>query len=879
MRRREFIGRAAAAGATLALAGAAAPGQARLRPDRQHRATHGRTELADGWRFTRSDPADAADPGFDDGGWEAAVLPHTARIEAAVTGPPGSASYQWQGACWYRRRLTVQPGDAHRVVYLKFDGAMNVADAWLDGRHLGRHRGGYLPFGFDITPWIQPGREHVLSVRLDNRDDPVTGPKPLAQLDFNMWHGLYRGVHLLVKDALHITDPVLAERTAGGGVFVRTERIDAASATLHLEVHVRNGDVRSRRFRVRHTLLAPDGSVAAEVVAGAHELAAGGEIQLAARLEVPRPALWSPRAPNLHLLRTELHDGDRVVDAEETRVGIRRLAIDAAGFRINGERLFLRGTNRHQEHPYIGYALSDAAQYRDARRIKEAGFDYVRLSHYPHSPAFMDACDELGLVVMDCIPGWQYFNEADPEFTELQYENCRRLLRRDRNHPCVVLWEVSLNETAMPPAFIARTHAIAHEEYPGDQCWTCGWTEGYDVFIQARQHGGCRGVTDRPCVVSEYGDWEYYAQNAGLQQEAWADLAPDAANSRQLRWHGERALLQQAANFQEAHNDNRQTRAFADGLWVMFDYNRGYAPDIESSGCMDLFRLPKPSWWFFRSQRAAGEQLASADSGPMVFIASDWTEESPPDVRVFSNCEEVALLLDGRLLRRQRPDRDRTSTHLARPPFTFALERFIPGALEAVGYIDGREAARHAVRTPGGPRGLVVSIDERGRSFAERGKDAVFVHAALVDANGTTVSPAWENVAFGVTGAAQLVGHNPFPAEAGIASILLQAEHARPGAAVYALTIVPEGDASRILAGAVSAGGEVAPMQIRYTTDGSAPGTHAAVYAGPLARARRVRAALFAGSELVATLDTETPKFRLPGSIAPEQRPEPHGGA
>ena len=167
------------------------------------------------------------------------------------------------------------------------------------------------------------------------------------------------------------------------------------------------------------------------------------------------------------------------------------------------------------------------------------------------------------------------------------------MLRRDRNHPCVILWEVSLNETWMPDEFIEVTHDIAHEEYPGDQTFTCGWTEGYDVFIQARQHGGCREVTDRACVVSEYGDWEYYAQNAGLEQSEWADLAPDDANSRQLRWHGEAALLQQATNFQEAHNDNLKTIAFADGLWVMFDYNRGYAPDIESSGCIDLFRVPE----------------------------------------------------------------------------------------------------------------------------------------------------------------------------------------------------------------------------------------------------------------------------------------------
>ena len=309
-------------------------------------------------------------------------------------------------------------------------------------------------------------------------------------------------------------------------------------------------------------------------------------------------------------------------DAETLRIGIRRISISNDGFSVNGEKLFLRGTNRHQEYPYIGYALSDAAQYRDARKIKEAGFDYVRLSHYAHSPAFMDACDELGLVVMDCIPGWQYF-KAEPAFAELQYRNCRDLVRRDRNHPCVILWEVSLNESPMPPEFVARTHAIAHEEYPGDQCFTAGWMRGYDVYLEARQHGGCHREKDSPLPGERVWRLGVLRDERRPEPGRLEHLTPAESNSRQLRWQGERALLQQATNFQEAHNDNLGTVAFADGLWVMYDYNRGYAPDIESSGCMDIFRLPKSSYYFFRSQRHPA-------FGPMVFIASDWTPASAP---------------------------------------------------------------------------------------------------------------------------------------------------------------------------------------------------------------------------------------------------------
>jgi len=859
MKRREFVRHTAAAGTVLAVAPTWTAGC------RKGRLAAGpsRLDLKPGWQFLRGDAEGAELRLFDDGAWSEATLPHTALIESLVTGEPGSETFQWQGTCWYRRHFDVGPGTAGRKVFLNFDGAMNVADVWLNGEHLGRHMGGWLPFGFDISDRVRTNEKNVVAVRLDNHDNAVTGPKPLPQLDFNPYHGLYRSVHLVIKDPLHITDPILADKPGSGGLFVTYPEVSPEAATVRVQVHVQNDDVAIREFQVRAWLLDAEGRVAVSGVADPVSLAPGEDQAVTQDLRVLAPRLWSPRTPDLYTLRAEIVENGVVVDDEMTRIGIRRIEISADGFRLNGERMFLRGTNRHQEYPYIGYALSDAAQYRDARKIKDAGFDYIRLSHYPHAPAFMDACDEIGLVVMDCIPGWQFFNRDEPEFTEIQYENCRRMLRRDRNHPCVILWEVSLNETGMPDEFIRRTHEIAGEEYPGDQCYTCGWTEGYDVFIQARQHGGCRDVTDRACVISEYGDWEYYAQNAGLEQGAWADLAPDEANSRQLRWHGEAALLQQATNFQEAHNDNLKTIAFADGLWVMFDYNRGYAPDIESSGCMDLFRLPKFSYSFFQSQRP------TAESGPMAFIASYWTPSSSPDVRVFSNCDEVELYLNGELMERRAPDEDRLSTHLAHPPFTFQLKRFQPGTLEAIGYSSGVEAARHTIRTPGSAEHLELRLDESGKPFGMGGKDVAFLHGELRDADATLVPDSWENVFFGATGDIELVGANPFSSEAGIATILAQTETRQPEGAVYALCLARDGERVHILSAALSFGQASEGYEVRATTDGSDPETGAIHRAGPAIGADRVRAALFVDGRRVVEADTDTPKFRIAGSTAP----------
>jgi beta-galactosidase len=821
------------------------------------------SRLDDGWRFLRGDPDGAHDPGLDDSRWASIQLPHSARIEALVTGPPGSPSAQWQGVCWYRRRLRLEPEAGGGEVLLRFDGAMNVADVWLDGERIGGHLGGYLPFVLHLGARLQPGREHLLAVRLDNRDNPVTGPKPLADLDFNLYHGLYRPVYLTRKDRLAITDALLAGRPAGGGVMVTYPYVSRARARLRVQTHVRNGYPDERELAVRVTVRGLDGSAVARSSLPL-SLGAGEDRQVTQELEIREPRLWSPAAPNLYRLDCEVVAGGRIIDAETLRIGIRRIAIDEGGFALNGDRLFLRGANRHQEHPYIGYALSDAAQYRDARRIKDAGFDYVRLSHYPHAPAFMDACDELGLVVMNCIPGWQYFN-PDPAFVDLQYRNCRDLIRRDRNHPCVILWEVSLNESAMPPEFVARAHAIAHEEYPGDQCFTAGWTRGYDVFLQARQHGGCRDGRNRPCVVSEYGDWEYYAMNAGLDQTAWGDLSPAQSNSRQLRWQGERALLQQATNFQEAHNDNLDTVAFADGLWVMFDYNRGYAPDVESSGCMDLLRLPKFSYHFFRSQR-------DPSAGPRVFIASHWMPGSSPDVRVFSNCEEVALSLDGRLLGRRRPDRDRISSRLAHPPFTFRLSRFRPGRLEAVGYLAGRPVARHAVRTPGPIEQLTLELDLAGRPIDRGRGDVFFCRALLRDAHGSVVPDAWENVAVGVTGNAMAIGRNPASSEAGVASILIRMPPGQAPASVHAVAVVPGPAGARVLGASLAIGGRTPRHRLVYTTDGTEPTPGSARYRRVIESPARLRAALVVQGRVVASIPADAPKFRIPANVPPAER-------
>jgi len=721
------------------------------------------TTLERDWEFRRCDAATA------EIAWARVDLPHSPFV-ADLDGRD-----HWFGLCEYRRQLQVPRATQHERQVLHVGAAMHTATVSLDGRELTRHEGGYLPFEVDLTDALADGAAHTLTLRLDNRDNADVPPgKPYGELDFCWYGGLYRGVELRTLPALHITEAISAGEVGGGGVFLRTLAADTASASVSAKVHVHNADASPRRFRVQVELLR-DGQIVSSVLSGQRELAPGATVHIEQELTLTKPALWSPATPALHEVVVSLVEGEAVVDERRLRYGVRRFGFSrSGGFTVNGERLRLRGTNRHQEFPRVGYAMPRAAQWRDARRIKEAGFDYVRLSHYPQSPDFLDACDALGIVVMNAIPGWQFC--GGEKFQDACVENARQLVRRDRNHACVALWELSLNETPMSEAFMARLHATGHEEYPGDQMFTCGWIDRFDVFIHSRQHGQIHSWKngDKALVIAEYGDWEFYAANEGFDQTTGAGVLAAWANSRHFRGEGERALRQQAHNHTVALDDTLASPAVLDGQWTVFDYARGYHPLRAACGVMDLFRLPKFSYHFYRSQRDAAERGAGWSGGAMVFVATHWTPASDQRVVVFGNCEEVELALNGRPLGRKKPDVTWQTQHLPHPPFVFDLPRFEPGELVAVGYVGGKEAARHAVRTPEAPVRLETVIDTLDVAPAAGESDVVAVHARIVDAHGTLCVTAEDEVNFTLTGGAEIVGPATVKGEAGIASIVVR---------------------------------------------------------------------------------------------------------
>jgi beta-galactosidase len=639
----------------------------------------------------------------------------------------------------------------------------------VNGHHLHKHLGGYLPFIIDISTVIRSGKDNIIVVRLDNRDNTITGPKPLYRLDFNTYGGIYRNVWLIEKNRLYITNPIYANKTASGGIFISTDSINKASAIIRVKTHLKNEYSNKKLLLIKHTIADKDGQIV-NLFSKKTEINEKCDSDFEFSTTVINPKLWSPDYPNLYTIKTEVYSDSVLIDQEENHFGIRDIVIKPEGLWLNGKKNFLRGVNRHQEYPYIGYALSDAAQERDAYKIKEAGFDYVRTSHYPSSPAFLDACDKLGILVLEPILGWQYF--GDFLFENHAKISSREMIRRDRNHPCILAWELSINEIKMPESFIRDVNKIAKEEYPYKHSYVAGWMkEGYDIYIEARQHRE-EAFLSKPLIVSEYGDWEYYAMNAGFEQESWNGLLRDERSSRQPRGAGEIRLLQQATNIQEAHNDNLGTHAFADGYWVMYDYNRGYADDLELSGTMDIFRLPKLSYYFFKSQRSYHPSVKL--SSPMVFIASYWQPDVSKNVKVFSNCDEVELFINGVSFGKQKPDSNSISKNLKHPPFTFKISCEKPGKLKAIGYIKGAKMAFNEVSTAGLPTQIKLSVDYSGVVPKKDRNDVIFIYASVCDKDGNRVYDYDGAIQFSIVGDAEIINGNISKAEAGIAPILLK---------------------------------------------------------------------------------------------------------
>lgn len=624
------------------------------------------------WRFAL-DPEESARPwapDSEDAEWEAVPIPHSWNtrdpydLRGLADGLDIGPQYH-RGVGWYRLRFTVPPDLDGRALTLRFLGAANVAEVWLDGERLGRHVGGFTPFRFDVTGRLRPGREHVLAVRVDNRFDPAHAPHAA---DFTFYGGLYREVLLEAAHPTHLAR-----------VHVDTPEASLAEALVRVRSDVVAGpEARAARLvvRVEH----PEGGVVASALRDL-ALAPGDTARVEQTLRLTTPLLWGPDHPHLYAVHATLYDAaaapgagadgvDRLppsggdyaaLDHRTEPLGVRFFDwTPDQGFALNGARLELRGVNLHQDYPLRAHTADLASRRRDLELAKAMGANFVRLAHYPHHPAVYAMADTLGLLVWAEIP----FITSDPDregFAETTERQLVDLIETAYNHPSIVLWGLA-NENviawqtervqASALALTRRLHETARRLDPGR------------LTAQAQNH------VDDPAVI-EATDIQGRNQYFGWYEGHYSDLGPalDAYHAEHPHW---RLLVSEygadhqrgrwvpeeeaqpfdfsetwALRYHEAYLDAIEDRPFVAGgaVWHLFDFGShvktGTLPHINQKGLLTADRRPKASYFLYQSRWT---------DAPMVYLLAHSRPHLPTGpvrLEAFTNAERAELFVDG----------------------------------------------------------------------------------------------------------------------------------------------------------------------------------------------------------------------------------------
>lgn len=750
------------------------------------------------WRFHKGSAVGAENPGYDDGNWALVSLPDGTEI--LPTEASGCINYQ--GEVWYRKHFIPEESWKNKQLFLHFEAIMGKSKVWINGKLVKEHFGGFLPVIADITPYLNYGKDNVIAVWADNSDDPSYPPgKPQDMLDFAYFGGIYRDCWLIAHNHVYITDPNYEDQIAGGGLFVSFGVISESKAELNLRLHVRNTSGKNFSGKVVYELYDKDNQLVASCDKSLF-VRNGKASSTHSSLSVIQPALWEPDTPYLYQLHVLIKDKDgQTVDGYRRRVGIRSIEFKGKdGFWLNGKPYPepLIGANRHQDFATIGNALSNSLHWRDAKKLRDAGLRVIRNAHYPQDPAFMDACDELGLFVIVNTPGWQFWND-EPIFAQRVYSDIRNMVRRDRNHPSVWMWEPILNETWYPEDFAKNVVDILHEEYPYPYCYAgCDATaKGNEYFPVHFTHplNGAGGAFNTDRLSS---DIAYFTREWGDNVDDWNS---HNSPSRVSRAWGEVPMLIQAGGYAKTDYTYtcydalyRTSRQHMGGcLWHSFDHQRGYHPDPFYGGIMDAFRQPKLSYYMFCAQRPAKEnQNLIAESGPMVHIAHAMTPFSPKDVTVYSNCDEVRLTYckEGKTLNYRK---EKAEKGMPSPVIVFenvwdvmydkklAREnKHADSYLLAEGIIDGKVVATHKVTPARRPSKLILWADNENVTMTADGSDLVTVIAAVADENGNIKRLNNYHIQFEIEGPGTLVANtttftNPRRTEWGTAPILVRA--------------------------------------------------------------------------------------------------------
>jgi len=744
-----------------------------------------------GWRFLRADTAGAEAIGFKDDAWIVVSLPHTVELMPAEA----SGCRNYQGPVWYRKHFKLDATSTGKRVVVYFEAAMGRTKVYFNGKFVFEHLGGYLPFSLDLSKLgAQPGQDCLLALKVDNSDDASYPPgKPQNKLDFCYHGGIYRDAWIITTDKLHLSDPNEAGRVAAGGIFAHAV-LTSSSAEITVQTDVQNDGLQAK-VQIQNLLRDPNGNIV-KVLSSTVSVLQNQNVLVKQAFTVKNPLVWSPETPVLYTVETRLLKGKSPIDGGITRIGLRTVEFRGKdGLYLNGKPYDkLIGGNRHQDFAYVGNAVPNSQQWRDAKLLRDAGCRIIRTAHYPQDPSFMDACDELGLFVIVAIPGWQYFN-IDPQWSELCYQDLRNIIRRDRNHACLFAWEPILNETGYPVAFSAKTLAITKEEFPFKDTYSAadgksaGIKGNYDLMYGFPPD---TAKYEQPVFCREWGEYvdDWYAHNA-----------PNRAS----RSWGEGPMTVQAKHLAMVYDEMCATpRQFIGGaLWHPFDHQRGYHPDPYWGGLLDAFRQPKYSYEMFKAQ-------TDPHKTPMLFVAHEMTPFSAADVTVYTNCDSV------RLIRYEKDTFIQKVQHLrpgmpsepvifanvfdyyALRQFSYTQKNWQKANMVFQGILAGKVVATTKKMPSRRSTKLRLFLDNQGQALRADGSDFAVVVCEVTDDEGNVRRLAKDNIVFTVQGEAEIVGDaaigaNPRAVEFGSAPVLIRST-CTPGNITVKARVLFEGE-------------------------------------------------------------------------------------
>lgn len=692
------------------------------------------------WRFHLGETSGAERIEFDDSAWRKLDVPHDWSIEGPFdkdNPTRGSGGFLPAGIGWYRKQFTLPTNDANQRVFIEFDGVMANSDVWINGFHLGQRPYGYVSFAYELTEHLNfGGKPNVVAVRADNSGQPAS-----------RWYsgaGIYRHVRLVITSPVHVMQ---------WGNFVTTPTITAQQASVRVVSKVINQSDKARLISLQTEVVAPSGEVATRNETKSQTIAPGESIDIERDLIVRNPQRWDLDHPCLYRLVTTVSDGTFQLDKEITPFGIREFKFDAdTGFWLNGRNFKLKGVCIHHDGGAFGAAVPLRVWERRLEILKQLGVNAIRTAHNPPAPEFLDLCDRMGFIVMDeMFDCWTVAkNPYDYHlyFKDWSIIDTRDTVRRDRNHPSIVVYSAGneIHDTPKPEIakpILASLVAVFHAEDPSRPVTQA-------LFRPNVSHDYENGLADLLDVVGQnYRESEILA--AHQQKPARKILGTENRHDRAV-WLALRDNRPYAGQFLWTGIDYLG-EAFA---WPTVGHGSGL---IDRTGWIRPLGFERQSWWsdkpmVFITRRVAPTALSPTDPGyqpdpqrrQQQVLFPDWTPKSlephNENVEIYSNCEMVELFLNGKSLgSKPRPADD--SPRNWDVPFT-------AGTIKAVATNGGRIVATHELRTAGAPARIVLSAD-RNR-LTNSWDDVSHVTVNVVDADGVLVPGADNLIEFTVTG-------------------------------------------------------------------------------------------------------------------------------